>query len=587
MNLVFDIEADGLDPTVLHCIVAIDVDTKEVHKFDNTQIAEGISLLYNAEKLIGHNIIGYDIPAIKKVTGIDLSHIKTVDTLVLSRLFKPTREGGHGLESWGYRLKFNKGDYGQSEGAWDVYTPEMLEYCVNDVELNVKVYNALKFESKGFTAQSVRLEHGVAKIINDQRENGFVIDQRLATTLVAQFEEKLADIIYQVQEVFKPKVIIQILKAQFTKSGALSKLAKDQGGKGIRLTEEEFNTLSLQPNSPIQRETRVEFNLGSRKQIGEYLIQFGWKPKKHTPTGQPIVDEGTLSKIKNIPEAQLIAEYLMVQKRLAQVNSWMKEMSDEGRVHGYVNPNGAVTGRMTHSHPNMAQIPSSNSPYGKECRSCWTVPPKHKLVGIDASGLELRMLAHYMNDEGYTNEILNGDIHTANQKLAGLESRNQAKTFIYALLYGAGDAKLGSVANKGREHGKRLRKSFFDNLPSFKSLTASVQRQAKGGYVKGLDGRKLTVRSEHAALNTLLQGAGAIVMKQALVFLDDSLKRAKLRYKFVANVHDEWQIECHEDDADAVGKAGVRAIMEAGESLALACPLDGEYNVGDNWSETH
>ena len=587
MNLVFDIEADGLDPTVLHCIVAIDVDTKEVHKFDNTQIAEGISLLYNAEKLIGHNIIGYDIPAIKKVTGIDLSHIKTVDTLVLSRLFKPTREGGHGLESWGYRLKFNKGDYGQSEGAWDVYTPEMLEYCVNDVELNVKVYNALKFESKGFTAQSVRLEHGVAKIINDQRENGFVIDQRLATTLVAQFEEKLADIIYQVQEVFKPKVTVQILKAQFTKSGALSKLAKDQGGKGIRLTEEEFNALTLKPNSPIKRETRVEFNLGSRKQIGEYLIQFGWKPKKHTPTGQPIVDEGTLSKIKNIPEAQLIAEYLMVQKRLAQVNSWMKEMSDEGRVHGYVNPNGAVTGRMTHSHPNMAQIPSSNSPYGKECRSCWTVPPKHKLVGIDASGLELRMLAHYMNDEGYTNEILNGDIHTANQKLAGLESRNQAKTFIYALLYGAGDAKLGSVANKGREHGKRLRKSFFDNLPSFKSLTASVQRQAKGGYVKGLDGRKLTVRSEHAALNTRVQGAGAIVMKQALVFLDDSLKRAKLRYKFVANVHDEWQIECHEDDADAVGKAGVRAIMEAGESLALACPLDGEYNVGDNWSETH
>jgi len=587
MNLVFDIEADGLDPTVLHCIVAIDVDTKEVHKFDNTQIAEGISFLYNAEKLIGHNIIGYDIPAIKKVTGIDLSHIKTVDTLVLSRLFKPTREGGHGLESWGYRLKFNKGDYGQSEGAWDVYTPEMLEYCVNDVELNVKVYNALKFESKGFTAQSVRLEHGVAKIINEQRENGFVIDQRLATTLIAQFEEKLADIIYQVQEVFKPKVTVQILKAQFTKSGALSKLAKDQDGKGIRLTEEEFNALTLKPNSPIKRETRVEFNLGSRKQIGEYLIQFGWKPKKHTPTGQPIVDEGTLSKIKNIPEAQLIAEYLMVQKRLAQVNSWMKEMSDEGRVHGYVNPNGAVTGRMTHSHPNMAQIPSSNSPYGKECRSCWTVPPKHKLVGIDASGLELRMLAHYMNDEGYTNEILNGDIHTANQKLAGLESRNQAKTFIYALLYGAGDAKLGSVANKGREHGKRLRKSFFDNLPSFKSLTASVQRQAKGGYVKGLDGRKLTVRSEHAALNTLLQGAGAIVMKQALVFLDDSLKRAKLRYKFVANVHDEWQIECHEDDADAVGKAGVRAIMEAGESLALACPLDGEYNVGDNWSETH
>lgn len=587
MNLLFDVEADGLDPKVLHCIVAIDVDNNDLYSFDNTEIDKGIELLSKADKLIGHNIIGYDIPAIKKVTGIDLSHIKAVDTLVLSRLFKPTREGGHGLESWGYRLGFNKGNYGQTEGAWDAYTPEMLEYCRNDVLLNLKVYNALKFESKGFTAQSVRLEHGVAKIINDQRENGFVVDQRLAMTLVAQFEEKLAEIVQQVQEVFKPKVTVQLLFAQRTKSNMLSKLAKDQDGKGVRLSEDEWFALSLAPSEPLKRETVVEFNLGSRKQIGEYLIQFGWKPKKRTATGQPIVDEGTLSKIKNIPEAQLIAEYLMVQKRLAQVNSWIKEMSDDGRVHGYVNPNGAVTGRMTHSHPNMAQIPSANSPYGKECRSCWTVPSKHKLVGIDASGLELRMLAHYMNDEAYTNEILNGDIHTANQQLAGLESRNQAKTFIYALLYGAGDAKLGSVAGKGREVGKRLRQSFFDNLPSFKSLTSDVQRKAKAGYVKGLDGRKLTVRSEHAALNTLLQGAGAIVMKQALVFLDDSLKRAKLRYKFVANVHDEWQIECHEDDADAVGKAGVRAIMEAGESLGLKCPLDGEYHIGANWSETH
>lgn len=587
MNLLFDIEANGLDPTEIFCIVAIDVDTKDLYSFGCPDIQEGYELLQKADKLIGHNIIGYDIPAVKKVAGIDLSSKKLVDTLVLSRLFKPTREGGHGLESWGYRLGFKKGDYGQSEGAWDAYSPEMLEYCRNDVLLNLKVYNALKFESKGFTAQSVRLEHGVAKIINDQRVNGFVVDQQLAMTLIAQFEEKLAEIVKEVQEVFKPKVTVQLLSAQLTKSGTLSKLARDQDGKGVRLSDAEWFQLSLAPSEPIKRETSVDFNLGSRKQIGEYLMEFGWKPKKHTATGQPIVDEGTLSKIKDIPEAQLIAEYLMVQKRLAQVNSWMKEMTDEGRVHGYVNPNGAVTGRMTHSHPNMAQIPSSHSPYGKECRSCWTVPDKHKLVGIDASGLELRMLAHYMNDEEYTNEILNGDIHTFNQKLGGLESRNQAKTFIYALLYGAGDAKLGQVVGRGREHGKGLRKSFFDNLPSFKSLTSSIQRKAKGGYVKGLDGRKLTVRSEHAALNTLLQGAGAIVMKQALVFLDDALQRNKLRAKFVANVHDEWQIECHEDDADAVGKAGVKAIMEAGKALELNCPLDGEYQVGANWSETH
>ena len=589
MNLVFDIEADGLDPTKIFCLVAIDVDTNKVYTFNNTEIDAGIAFLQAADKLIGHNIIGYDIPAIRKVTGVDLfaEDIKIVDTLVLSRLFKPTREGGHGLESWGYRLKYNKGDYGKNEDAWDAYTPEMLDYCITDVKLNAKVYSALKTEARGFTAESVRLEHEVAKLIDEQRENGFMLDVKLATLLVAQFEEKLAEIVEEVQQKFKPKVTTKILKAQFTKSGALSKLAKAQDGKTVRLSEDELLKLELDPSKPIRRDTYTEFNLGSRKQIGEYLIEFGWKPKKFTATGQAIVDEGTLSRIKNIPEAQLIAKYLMVQKRLAQVNSWLKEVADSGRVHGYVNPNGAVTGRMTHSHPNMAQIPSTNSPYGNECRSCWTVPENHKLVGIDASGLELRMLAHYMNDEDYTNEIINGDIHTANQKLAGLESRNQAKTFIYALLYGAGDAKLGSVANRNREGGKRLRQSFFDNLPSFKSLTSKIQREATGGFVKGLDGRKLTVRSEHAALNTLLQGAGAIVMKKALVLLDEDLKKKNLKAKFVANVHDEWQIECHEDDAVATGEAGIQAIIKAGQALNLNCPLDGEYHVGANWAETH
>tara|TARA_R110002072_G_scaffold97627_3_gene214660 strand:+ start:32 stop:760 length:729 start_codon:yes stop_codon:yes gene_type:complete len=242
---------------------------------------------------------------------------------------------------------------------------------------------------------------------------------------------------------------------------------------------------------------------------------------------------------------------------------------------------------MTHSHPNMAQIPSSSSPYGEECRACWTVPENYRLVGIDASGLELRMLAHHLNDEGYINEILNGDIHTANQNLAGLKSRDQAKTFIYALLYGAGDAKLGAVAGRGRAHGKGLRQRFFDGLPSFKALTDRVQREAKSGFVKGLDGRKLTVRSAHAALNTLLQGAGAIVMKKALMILNDMIIANSWDAKFVANVHDEWQIECHRDDAVAVGKAGIEAIIQAGIELNLNCPLDGDYKVGENWSETH
>jgi len=458
------------------------------------------------------------------------------------------------------------------------------------VLLNTKVYEALKLESRGFTPQSVQIEHAVAKIVDQQRTNGFVLDVEKVMGLMAMFETKLHDIEQEVQEEFRPVVTTQILTPKYTATGALAKTATDQYDKGTRLSDNEYERMLLNKEEclPIARKTETPFNLGSRKQIGEYLIRFGWSPKKFTPTGQPIVDESTLNRVKNIPQAALIAKYLMVQKRLAQTKSWIKELDEEtGRVHGYVNPNGAVTSRMTHSHPNMAQIPSSSSPYGEDCRSCWTVPDGYKLVGVDASGLELRMLAHYLNDKDYTNEILNGDIHTANQRLARIESRSQAKTFIYALLYGAGDAKLGSVVGGSRTVGKGLRQRFFDNLPSFKQLTDSVQREAKTGFIKALDGRRLTVRSEHAALNTLLQGAGAIVMKQAVILLNDMLINKKLDAKFVANVHDEWQIECREDHADAVGKLGVEAIVRAGKIFNLNCPLDGDYNVGSNWSETH
>ena len=195
------------------------------------------------------------------------------------------------------------------------------------------------------------------------------------------------------------------------------------------------------------------------------------------------------------------------------------------------------------------------------------------------------MLAHYMKDEGFTHGLLNGDIHTANQMAAGLESRNQAKTFIYALLYGAGDAKLGTVVGGNAEDGGRLRQSFFDNLPAFKVLKDRVSRASKRGYLKGLDGRKLFVRSEHAALNTLLQGAGAIVMKKALVLLND--KMSGMDAHFVANVHDEWQIEVHASVSQRVGELGVEAIEQAGLDFNLRCGLTGEYNVGNNWADTH
>ena len=582
---VFDIEANGLQPTEIFCLVAMDTETGKVYEYGPNCIDKGVKLLQNADKLIGHNILGYDIPVIKNLKGVDLDDgsIKIVDTLVLSRLFNPTREGGHGLEGWGYRLRHRKIEYDNFE----YYTPEMLKYCVQDVSLNYKVYRHLsRTESVGFSSQAIKLEHDVYRILNAQRDRGFKLDQQHAMGLLAELNEKIDKAEKRVHKTFKPRETFITLVPTLTKAGKVSKMAQVKGEtKKVRLSDEEYEKACKSPNDNLVRRDSEPFNLGSRKQIGEYLVEFGWKPTKFTPTGQPIVDEKVLSQIKDIPEAAIIAEYLMLQKRIAQINSWFKEMEDDGRIHGYVNTNGAVTGRMTHSSPNMAQVPSTSSPYGKECRECWTVKDGYKLVGIDASGLELRMLAHYMNDEGFTYELLNGDIHTANQMAAGLESRPQAKTFIYALLYGAGDAKLGSVVGGDAKDGGRLRQSFFDNLPAFKDLKDRVARAAKRGYLKGLDKRKLFVRSEHAALNTLLQGAGAIVMKQAVINLQESMK--DLDAHFVANVHDEWQIEAHKDVADKVGELGILAIEKAGKDFNLKCELTGEYNVGNNWADTH
>ena len=198
------------------------------------------------------------------------------------------------------------------------------------------------------------------------------------------------------------------------------------------------------------------------------------------------------------------------------------------------------------------------------------------------------MPAHYMDDDAYTTEVVSGDIHTANQKAAGLQTRNQAKTFIYAFLYGAGSAKIGKIVNGNAKEGQKLITSFLQNTPKLQKLREKVARYYDSkGRLPGLDGRVLHVRSEHSALNTLLQGAGAIVMKQALVLLDKQLKSMKIKYKFVVNVHDEWQLEVEESRAEEVGRLGTQAIVDAGVVLEMRCPLAGEFKVGNNWKETH
>ena len=556
-KVVFDIETT-MTADKIWCIVCKHGDT--YYQFKEDRLHRFAELIKQTDEVIGHNIIGFDIPVVNTIFGYDVfENCKVTDTLVLSRLLNPMIEGGHSLKNWGTKLGQNKIHFEQ----FDYFSEDMLTYCRNDVELTERLYKFLINKTKDF-GQSIELEHRVAQIIQKQHEKGFKINVVEAYELQAKFQEDMNDLTTKVRQTFPPmKIEEEFIPKTNNKSRGYV--------KGVPFTKVKYK----------------EFNLGSRQQIAERLVMLGWKPKKKTDKGHIIVDEKVLSEIHNIPEAKLINRYLMLQKRIAQVNSWIEAIKEDGRVHGKVITNGTITGRMSHQSPNMAQIPAVYSPYGKECRALWTVNKGYKLVGVDASGLELRMLAHYMNDKDYTHEVVNGDIHTANKVAAGLESRDKAKTFIYAFIYGAGSKKIGSIIGGSERDGERTKEKFLRATPSLRSLREKVERVAQRRWVRGLDQRKIIIRHPHAALNTLLQGAGAIVMKYALTLLEEYVIRKQIKAFPVVNVHDEFQYEVEESRAEEFGRLAVQSIIDAGKQLNVRCPLNGEYKIGNNWSETH
>tara|TARA_R110000782_G_scaffold138554_3_gene231114 strand:+ start:3429 stop:5114 length:1686 start_codon:yes stop_codon:yes gene_type:complete len=557
-KVVFDIETT-LNADKIWCIICKHdktyyqfTDGKNLHRFEE--------FAKETKEFIGHNIIGFDVPVVNKFFGKDLfTNCKITDTLVLSRLLNPVIDGGHSLKNWGTKL-------GQAKIAFEQFeylSDDMLKYCRNDVELTERLYKFLIRKIADF-GESVQLEHDVARIIQTQHDKGFKLDIINAYGLQAKFQEDMNDLTTKVRKTFPP---LRLEEEFIPKSNN-----KSRGYvKGV----------------PFIKVKHKEFNLGSRQQIAERLVMLGWKPKKKTDKGHIIVDEKVLSQIKDIPEAKLINRFLMLQKRIAQVSSWIEAVREDGRVHGKVITNGTITGRMSHQSPNMAQVPAVYSPYGKECRGLWTIDKGYKLVGVDASGLELRMLAHYMNDKDYINEVINGDIHTSNQIAAGLESRDEAKTFIYAFIYGAGNRKIGSIIGGSERDGERIKEKFLRATPSLRRLREKVERVAQRRWVRGIDQRKIMIRHPHAALNTLLQGAGACVMKKALTLLEEYVITKRIRAFPVVNVHDEFQYEVQSDRADEFGRLAVQSIRDAGDLLNVRCPLNGEYKIGNNWSETH
>ena len=624
---VFDLETNGLLPDVntIHCAVLLNIDTEEMHSFGPDEIPKALALLASADLLIGHNIQGYDIPVIKHLHPAWTTNAQIRDTLIISRLIwtdimrrdstlrrkhgedriPKSCFGRHKLEAWGARLGEAKGDFGKTTD-WSEWSPEMQQYCEQDVRVNFKLWQLIV--SKQYSDEAIDLEHDFCVITALQESFGFCFDDAAGCVFYTKLAGKRREVNDKLQEIFPPTVVTMktveyyTVDAEFPEFQGKRFTTKTAANRACRTVARREGFTIKEMSSRIKpgplRIKRTPFNPGSDLQIHQRLAtKYNWEPKVWNNDGSAKVDEKTLKTLP-FPEVKDLLEYKLVDKRISQLaegkEAWLKKVKPDGRIYGRVNHMGCVTGRCSHSSPNIAQVPKVGSPYGEECRSLFSPPEGWVLVGCDASGLELRCLGHYVaryDDGAYVKIILEGDVHTANQEAAGLPTRDKAKTFIYAWLYGAGDELLGSFVDGGRKDGRKLRNRFLKKMPAIKFLLDAVKLTVKRGYVIGLDGRHIHIRSAHAALNSLLQSAGALVMKRAAVILHTKFEANGFihgrDYGYCANIHDEFQIACHPSKADILGQLAVDAIREAGVSFNFRCPLDAEYKVGKSWAETH
>ncbi len=582
---MFDVETNALksrDVTKIHCC-ALSTNDGVVLLRDSK---EWLEILENADVLIGHNIIQYDIPAIQRVYPKFKPKGKQIDTLILCRMLYPNifdtdlkrkwegmpiqLYGRHSLEAYGFRLGHNKRHADLSD--FSELTEELAERCVCDVELNVKLWHRLQPKADSIPC-AVDLEMRFAYLISLQERSGFGFNVQGALELEADINQQLNTLSERLRQRF-PFV-----------DGGLFTPKRDNATRGYIAGAEMCRLVDLNPNS--------------RDHIAWVLQnQLEWKPTDFTETGKPKVDETVLSKI---PGAEDFVSHLTLQKRLGQLstgnNAWLKLVERDNRIHGSVITVGCATARCSHVNPNMAQVPAVRSVLGPECRALFgpgTLEGRGstKQVGVDLSGIEARCLAHYLwpfDDGQFANEVLNGDIHTANQKAAGLATRDQAKTFFYALMYGAGAEKLGLITG---QDGEKLKKKYFRNMPALAALTKRVIAKAEDeGFIKALDGRQIKIRSSHSALNFLLQSAGAIISKLWYNICYDQLVEAGFTYgkdfAFLVHCQDEIQFSVAAERAEELGLIAVRSAALAGDALGLRIEIGAEYKVGNNWAECH
>lgn len=605
MRLYFDIEANALLETVskVWCICAVDLDSDQEWAWGPDQIDEGLSFLAEADVLVGHWSTQYDFRALKKVKGWDPKKPKRYDTVVLARLAFPNIKKTDGdliasgkldkalhgrdtLKAWGQRIGEHKADY---DGGFDAWSQEMQDYCLQDVKTGKALWHFCKVDE--MDPRAVENETRVFEVCLEMERAGW------------PFREKAAQALYT--DLVEQKHIIE--------QELIEKFGSWQAVDKVFVPKRDNKKLGYIAGVEVTKYKTVVFNPGSRPHIEKKLRELGWTPTDFTASGRAKLDEDILLSIKeDYPEAKLITDYLLLQKRLGQIadgdNGWLRLLDDAGLIHANYNTMGTVTGRASHFKPNIAQVPKvqkhktkgillgREGVWGAECRDLFTVKPGFKLLGADFEGLELRCLASYMAhyDKGaYVDVLLNGDIHTVNQTAAGLPSRDNAKTFIYGFLYGAGDEKIGKIVKQGAREGKRLKEKFLRGLPALGALRKRVGEGAKKGWLKGLDGRRIPVRAAHAALNSLLQSAGAVLCKTWLIDVYDTLQAQGFKWGWdgdfviVGWIHDELQIAVREGLEDIIGPIVVECAQKASRNYDFKCPLDSKFVVGNTWKDTH
>ena len=615
-NIVFDIESNGFLETMdtIWC-VALKIDDKPTVCYGLRVLTNCVGTLEEAwdilkgNRIIGHNIIGFDLPAIKKVTGIDLwDYCDVYDTLIASKLkypnlilidsnnkrILPKLRGRHGLKAWGYRVRSHKGTFGEQEEAWDALTEDMVTYCIQDVDLNYLVYKRVN----DVPVKAMELEMAFARIIQRQVAFGWYFDIKKAQALHIELVTELEQAKRELFDVFKPLPTWtpRNPSKEFKINGENTKAWLHNQELGCVYNDDleygYYRDVDFNPNSGQHIVRWVEHLFGKQK----------WNrndPTDLCPEGSPKTGaEDIMKMFEEMPWAKPMTHFFEVTKLLGMVaegkNAWLKLVKGDGRIHGGVDTLGAVTRRCTHSKPNVAQCPSNRAYRGEVCRSLFTAPKGKVIVGCDASGLELRVFAHFLAryDNGeYGDVILNGDIHTYNQTAAGLATRDMAKTMIYGTLYGGGDAKIGQIVEGTAKDGKRIKDSFKKKVPAYAQLLEAVQGAVKTrGSINSLDGNKYYIRSPHSALNVLLQGAGALVMKRYLIEVDNNLQKEfkyGVDYEHIANVHDEIQIEVDEDKAKRVAEICEESFQDVTEFFGFRIKLEGEAKIGRDWSCTH